>query len=256
MDIIRNISVRESCVINNVPVGLINQQPDVRQHRYSLPNINFHHELTGTTATAAATGTVDVSNSTQQQHQSPPPPPSLQQQTDVDLYGDLIPNQSTNSLYDRQMSMLRNMENECAISGRLEIRVVPQEQSPNPEESIYFDAITNGTMVNIRSDIIETKEPIDHHQHHHHRTKYQATVNLQSTSNNKIHSQINDANTQPSGGGSVLTEPQSKTEDDHKDAANNDQNDDADNGIPHAKILGIIVKSSTIERDDDSNVNF
>lgn len=44
-------------------------------------------------------------------------------------------------------------DEECAISGRLEIRVLskeqmaaPKEPSPNPEESVYFDAvITNGT---------------------------------------------------------------------------------------------------------------
>ncbi|XP_055373380.1 uncharacterized protein DDB_G0283357 isoform X2 [Condylostylus longicornis] len=31
----------------------------------------------------------------------------------------------------------------CAVSGRLEIRVIPQE-SPNPDESVYFDALANG----------------------------------------------------------------------------------------------------------------
>lgn len=66
-------------------------------------------------------------------------------------------------------------DEECAISGRLQIRVVPQPQpvnvkvvceasgmnananaatelSPNPEESVYFDAVTNGTVKLNRSD--------------------------------------------------------------------------------------------------------
>lgn len=50
-------------------------------------------------------------------------------------------------------------DEECAVSGRLQIRVVSQpatgkvmEQSPQPDESVYFDAITNGTIKLNRSD--------------------------------------------------------------------------------------------------------
>lgn len=133
MDIIRNVGVREICG-DNPPTK---SAESVLHHRYSLPNINFKE-------------TEHIKCNRQALVDSKPP----------------ITNHQANAnqshllrSFGRQNTMSEPQEDECAVSGRLEIRVLPQEQSPNPDESIYFDAMTNGggAVVNIRSDIIETK---------------------------------------------------------------------------------------------------
>lgn len=131
MDIIRNVGVRETCGDTSV------KSAENLHHRYSLPNINFKE-------------TEHIKSNRQVLVDTKPPIISHQANA----------NQSQLSkTFGRQYTVSEPQEDECAVSGRLEIRVLPQEQSPNPEESIYFDAMTNGggAVVNIRSDIIETK---------------------------------------------------------------------------------------------------
>lgn len=130
MDIIRNVGVREICGDTSI------KSADNLQHRYSLPNINFKE-------------TEHIKCNRQVLVDSKPP---ISHQSNVKQ------SQLPKTL-GRQNTMSEPQEDECAVSGRLEIRVLPQEQSPNPDESVYFDAMTNGggAVVNIRSDIIETK---------------------------------------------------------------------------------------------------
>lgn len=131
MDIIRNVGVRETCGDTSI------KSAENLHHRYSLPNINFKE-----TEHIKCNRQVLVDSK----------PPIISHQANV--------NQSQLSkTFGRQNTVSEPQEDECAVSGRLEIRVLPQEQSPNPDESIYFDAMTNGggAVVNIRSDIIETK---------------------------------------------------------------------------------------------------
>lgn len=132
MDIIRNVGVRETCGDTSV------KSAENLHHRYSLPNITFKE-------------TEHIKSN---------------RQALVDSKASIISHQANanqssqlSKTFGRQYTVSEPQEDECAVSGRLEIRVLPQEQSPNPEESIYFDAMTNGggAVVNIRSDIIETK---------------------------------------------------------------------------------------------------
>lgn len=130
MDIIRNVGVRETCGDTSI------KSAENLHHRYSLPNINFKE-------TEHLKSNRQVLVDSKRSNSQP-----------------ANPNQSQLSkAFGRQNTVSEPQEDECAVSGRLEIRVLPQEQSPNPEESVYFDAMTNGggAVVNIRSDIIETK---------------------------------------------------------------------------------------------------
>ncbi|XP_055857737.1 tau-tubulin kinase homolog Asator isoform X6 [Episyrphus balteatus] len=45
----------------------------------------------------------------------------------------------------------------CAVSGRLEIRVIPQE-SPNPDESVYYDALAATTGVTVNNSIFTQQQ--------------------------------------------------------------------------------------------------
>ena len=184
MDIIRNISVRETCGSGENPPEGGKNPLDMKITRYSLPNINFKD-----------TKMVDEQQQKKQQiPQQPPVSQSNRQNENSSNYDSnraavaAAPKQMKAVIYERGrcFTMSEPQEDECAVSGRLEIRVVPQEQSPNPDESVYFDAIAaNGggiggsvttavsaasgvnvgaagnpcsRTVNIRSDIIEIKQ--------------------------------------------------------------------------------------------------
>ncbi len=143
MDIIRNVGVRETCGDTSI------KSAENLHHRFSLPNINFKE-------------TEHIKCNRQGLVDSKPPIINNHQ-------ANANQSQLLSKTFGRQNTMSEPQEDECAVSGRLEIRVLPQEQSPNPDESIYFDAMTNGggAVVNIRSDIIETKSSKsskDHHQ--------------------------------------------------------------------------------------------
>lgn len=130
MDIIRNVGIREpvpqgSSKITDTDINsLAMKLADTKLNRNSLPNILFKESDsqriangngTPSTAKTAISAKVCVQSDTQLKP--------------TDGGGD--------------------DEEECAISGRLEIRVIQQNQeppksSPNREESIYFDAEING----------------------------------------------------------------------------------------------------------------
>lgn len=143
MDIVRNVSVRETCGDAGNGETVSKNPMDLRIHRNSLPNISFKDP----TVVKVSAGRV---------------PPVTAPKPSADTYLS-----TTAAQYRRQYTVSEPQEDECAVSGRLEIRVVTQasamgDHSPhNPDESIYFDAIAaNGgpaATVNIRSDIIELK---------------------------------------------------------------------------------------------------
>lgn len=98
MDIVRNVSVRENC--SDVSKNPIYQ----RSHRKSLPNISFKEPTTTTTTAGGATAP------------SPPPPPPPPPPKPHHYRCNLS-----------ELPIVAYNEEECApISGRLEIRVVPQ----------------------------------------------------------------------------------------------------------------------------------
>lgn len=151
MDIIRNVGVRESIPqgsskktdtdINSMAMKLA----DSKSIRNSFPNIfvkdleqlqqigDANNTNTTTTNKVGLTAKVNV-------HQ------------EVYARSDLVENLSDSKLISRNESKIEgggDDEEECAISGRLEIRVIQQnlqeqKNSPNPDESIYFDALANG----------------------------------------------------------------------------------------------------------------
>lgn len=146
LDIMRNIAHRES-----------NSESQRSSHRNSLPNI-MHKYSTQTEDTL-----------TKLIPQPPPFPPIQSSEPKTDKCD--IKNQDSSNNINDVNNFVENVKEvegdkicfeECAISGRLEIRVVSQcdnktslknrtplknNQSPNPDDSVYFDAIANDGIV-------------------------------------------------------------------------------------------------------------
>lgn len=140
MDIIRNVGIREPVPreessktndndndINSLAMKL----SDIKLNRNSLPNILFKESDSQRIANGNGTpSTAKTAISTK-----------MCVQPDANVQSQLKPN-------DNGGGGGGDDEEECAISGRLEIRVIQQNQepktSPNREESIYFDAEING----------------------------------------------------------------------------------------------------------------
>lgn len=131
MDIIRNVGIREavphgSSKITDTDVNsLAMKSADSKLNRNSLPNIRFKEpEPQRIVNGNESASTTKVVTSVKANVQSEATAQSQLKTNDGDD------------------------EEECAISGRLEIRVIQQNQepkiSPNREESIYFDAEING----------------------------------------------------------------------------------------------------------------
>lgn len=152
MDIIRNVGV---CTLVSDDEK-VSKAKSKFYHRYSLPNIEY----------------------------KPPPEPVIPVRETIPIAHSkstpavISPTKTQQQRRDAHIRLINSIDipdEECAISGRLQIRVVPQpqpvkvvceasgttnnatatattEHSPNPEESIYFDAITNGTVKLNRSD--------------------------------------------------------------------------------------------------------
>uniref|UniRef100_A0A336LRB2 CSON001817 protein n=1 Tax=Culicoides sonorensis TaxID=179676 RepID=A0A336LRB2_CULSO len=139
MDIIRNVGV---CTLVTDDEKLAKAKSKF-YHRYSLPNIEY----------------------------KPPREPVIPVREQIPIAHSkstpaVISPKSRRDAHIRLINSIDIPDEECAISGRLQIRVVPQpvnvkvvceagattEHSPNPEESIYFDAVTNGTVKLNRSD--------------------------------------------------------------------------------------------------------
>lgn len=135
MDIIRNVGIREpvaqgSSKITDTDINSMAMKlTDSKLNRSSLPNIQFKESDSQRIANGngtPSTAKTAISTTTKLNAQ-----PDLQQK----------PN-------DGSIGIGADDDEECAISGRLEIRVIQQNQepkySPNREESIYFDAEING----------------------------------------------------------------------------------------------------------------
>lgn len=146
MDIIRNVGV---CTLVSDDEK-VSKAKSKFYHRYSLPNIEY----------------------------KPPPEPVQPVRETIPIAHSkstpaVISPTKRRDTHIRLINSIDIPDEECAISGRLQIRVVPQpqpvnvkvvceasgantnaptEHSPNPEESIYFDAVTNGTVKLNRSD--------------------------------------------------------------------------------------------------------
>lgn len=149
MDINRNVGVRDVCLDDNGPSP---SQPFAKLFQYkSLPNIAF--------------GDYEIMS------------PKIRQ-TDTTFYYRASSSEPNNNYISNPCIVMEKTlnnceapvvveppEEECAVSGRLEIRVMSKEQmalkepSPNPEESIYFDAVvTNNGPTTIDE---EQSKPID-----------------------------------------------------------------------------------------------
>lgn len=149
MDIIRNVGIREpvphgSSKITDTDINTLAMKlADSKLNRNSLPNILLKEptpqRIANGNEAAAATKLIA----------SPKP--------NVHVEANAIPQSKKPIESGRSSSgggggcggIGDDDDEECAISGRLEIRVIQQQHqemknSPNREESIYFDAIANG----------------------------------------------------------------------------------------------------------------
>ncbi|XP_063706592.1 tau-tubulin kinase homolog Asator isoform X2 [Culicoides brevitarsis] len=158
MDIIRNVGL---CTLVSEDEKLAKTKSKF-YHRYSLPNIEYKPPRE---PVIPVRETIPIAHSKSTPAVISPSKPTTQQQQQ----------QRTRDTHIRLINSIDIPDEECAISGRLQIRVVPQpqpvkvvceasgasasatnvEHSPNPEESIYFDAVTavtNGTVKLNRSD--------------------------------------------------------------------------------------------------------
>lgn len=131
MDINRNVGVRDVCNDDNGPSSI---QPFSKLFQYkSLPNIAFgEYELMSPKIRQTETTFYYRASSSEPNNNYIANPCIIMEKT-VDNC-------------DAPQSPSDQPEEEHAISGRLEIRVLSKEQmakepSPNPEESIYFDAV-------------------------------------------------------------------------------------------------------------------
>lgn len=131
MDIIRNVGV---CSLVNVDEKIAKERSRIH-HRDSLPNIALKYSEPEAAKLFVANNTVPIE--------------TVSEPKDTHI---------------RLINSIDIPDEECAISGRLQIRVVPSqtrinetsvtqaEHSPNPEDSIYYDAVTNGMIKLNRSD--------------------------------------------------------------------------------------------------------
>lgn len=132
MDINRNVGVRDTCNDDNGPSPI---QPFAKLFQYkSLPNIAFgEYEIMSPKIRHTDTTFYYRASSSEPNNNYISNPCIVMEKTGEN--GDAPPSPSDPP------------EEEHAISGRLEIRVLSKEQmaqkepSPNPEESIYFDAV-------------------------------------------------------------------------------------------------------------------
>jgi hypothetical protein len=133
MDINRNVGVRDICHDDNGPSPI---QPFAKLFQYkSLPNIAFgEYEIMSPKIRNTETTFYYRANSSEPNNNYISNPCIIMEKNGGDN-GEAPP------------SPTEQQEEEHAISGRLEIRVLSKEQmankepSPNPEESIYFDAV-------------------------------------------------------------------------------------------------------------------
>lgn len=149
MDINRNVGVRDICNDDNGPSPC---QPFAKLFQYrSLPNIAFaEYELKMSPKIRETETTFYYRASSEPNNNYISNPCILTDEK-----------RSDEAANDQQNA---DEEEQHAISGRLEIRVlskdkISKEASPNPEESIYFDAVvTNGPQVTATGDNVVVDE--------------------------------------------------------------------------------------------------
>lgn len=157
MDVNRNVGVRDTCNDDNGPSTI---QPFAKLFQYrSLPNIAF--------------GEYEIMS------------PKIRQTETTFYYRASSSEPNNNYISNPCIIMEKNVDNgeappspseppeeEHAISGRLEIRVLSKEQmatkepSPNPDESIYFDAVVtaNGPADEAKPKGDEKKENVQYEE--------------------------------------------------------------------------------------------
>ncbi len=134
MDIIRNICVKEKIAKDKEPA---NEQEKVIKRSKSFPNLLFIHKKESSKRQNKKEVEPIQQAEEQQLPETVPDPPEFDPQPDRDPEADPENGEAKNEEEEEVI--------ECAISGKLEIRVVAKEASPNlAEESVYYDAITNG----------------------------------------------------------------------------------------------------------------
>lgn len=153
MDINRNVGVRDICNDDNGPSSV---QPFAKLFLYkSLPNIAFgEYEMMSPKIRQTETTFYYRASSSEPNNNYISNPCIIMEKN-----GDAPPSPTEEAA-----------EEEHAISGRLEIRVLSKEQmatkepSPNPEESIYFDAVVtaNGPAVDDEPKPKDKKENVQY----------------------------------------------------------------------------------------------
>lgn len=147
MDINRNVGVRDTCNEEN---GMSSIQPFAKLFQYkSLPNIVFgEYEALSPKIRQTETTFYYRASSSEPNNNYISNPCIVMDKTDGNPRGPQSPSDAP--------------EEEHAISGRLEIRVLSREKltkepSPNPEESIYFDAVVTANGASVADEEPKTK---------------------------------------------------------------------------------------------------
>lgn len=128
LDIIRNICVKEK--VTKEKDATDDPLKTVKRCK-SFPNLLFHHKKDANKDNAAKK-LANIEMKKEQENADEPEADQQQHEPEADPENGEMKNDDDED------------QIECAISGKLEIRVIPKEVSPNPEESVYFDAVTNG----------------------------------------------------------------------------------------------------------------
>lgn len=152
MDIIRNVGIREpvcaqgSSKITDTDINsLAMKLADSKLNRNSLPNILFKDTAITSRTQRMSNGsssTVPKARSTKAN--------AVHVETNAVPHDGAAGNNANDDDHENDDDDDDGGEVECAVSGRLEIRVIqqsqepPQKNSPIRDESIYFDAVANG----------------------------------------------------------------------------------------------------------------
>lgn len=156
MDIIRNVGIREpvgsqgSSKITDTDINsLAMKLAESKLNRNSLPNILLK-EAAISTRTQRITNGNSTNNASK--HRSANKANKANKANAVHVEANTVPHDGDDDGAAAVAAAAADdddAEVECAVSGRLEIRVIQQSQepaknSPNRDESVYFDAVANG----------------------------------------------------------------------------------------------------------------
>lgn len=156
MDVNRNVGARDTCNDDNGPSPV---QPFAQLFLYkSLPNIAFgEYELMSPKIRQTETTFYYRASSSEPNNNYISNPCIIMEKNNVENG-------------EAPSSPCEQPEEEHAISGRLEIRVLSKEQmltkepSPNPEESIYFDAVVTANGPSVEEEPKPKKENVQYEE--------------------------------------------------------------------------------------------